>query len=135
MKKTLKILIIPFIIILCVSIYIIYLISHNQKYLDSIANCIKRNYDINEEITYTNKYTNYYIFTTKDRVIVINNEFLEVLNESIAIIKPKPDNQDLIYKTNKLMFEETIVKNDELIYRYYDATTGNFIKETVLEQK
>lgn len=135
MKKALKILSVPFIIVLCITIYIVYTVNHNQKYLDSITQDIKDNYQINEEITYSNKYNNYYIFTTDTRVIVLNNEYSEILNESIATIKNITNNQELIYKTNKLMFEETILENNNLIYRYYDATTGEFIKETVMEQR
>ena len=90
---------------------------------------------IDEEITYSNEYNNYYIFTTKSRVVVLNNEYVEILNESIATIKNRNDNQELIYKTNKLMFEETKLKKENLIYRYYDASNGEFIKETIMEKK
>jgi len=135
MKKTLKILSLPLIIILIISIYIIYLINHNKNHLNSISEDIKNNYQINEEITYSNKYNNYYIFTTNSRIIVLNNEYSEILNESIAAIHPKPDNQELIYKTNKLMFEETTIKDGKLIYRYYDAINGKFVKETVMEKQ
>ena len=135
MKKYLKILSIPFIIILCITLYIYYLVNHNQKYLDSITKNIKENYQIDEEITYSNEYNNYYIFTTKSRVIVLNNEYNEILNESIATIKNINDNQELVYKTNKLMFVEKELKKDNLIYRYYDASNNEFIKETVMEKK
>ena len=135
MKKILKILIIPFIIILSTILYIFYLINNNHKYLDSITKNIKDNYQINEKITYTNEYNNYYILTTKTKVIVLNNEYSEILNENIKTIKEKKENQELIYKNNKLMFEETNIKDDKLIYKYYDATNGEFIKETIMEQK
>ena len=135
MNKYLKILSIPFIIILCITLYIYYLVNHNQKYLDSITKNIKENYQIDEEITYSNEYNNYYIFTTKSRVIVLNNEYNEILNESIATIKNINDNQELVYKTNKLMFVEKELKKDNLIYRYYDASNSEFIKETVMEKK
>ena len=135
MKKTLKFISIPFIIIIFIIASIIYLTNHNNKYLDSITKNIKDNYQINEEITYSNKYNNYYIFTTKTRVIVLNNEYEEILNESIAIIKEKEDNQELIYITNKLMYEETTRDDNSLIYKYYDATTKEFIKETIMEMQ
>lgn len=134
-KKILKIVGIPLIIILIIFIYIASIVNNNKKYLDSITQNIKENYQINEEITYSNQYNNYYIFTTKTRVIVLNNEYSEILNESIATIQEIPKNQELIYKTNKLMFEETILKADKLIYKYYDATTKEFIKETVMERQ
>ena len=135
MKKVLKVLSIPFIIILIITIYTIYLVNNNKNYLNNIINNIKGNYKLDEEITYLNEYNHYYIFTTKTRVIVLNNEYEEVLNESIAIIKEKEDNQELIYKTNKLMYEETTGDDNELIYKYYDATTKEFIKETIMEMQ
>ena len=33
------------------------------------------------------------------------------------------------------MYEETIIKENNLIYRYYDASNGEFIKETVMEMQ
>ena len=135
MKKALKILSVPFIIVLCITIYIVYTVNHNQKYLDSITQDIKDNYQINEEITYSNKYNNYYIFTTDTRVIVLNYEYTELLNENITNIKERKDNQELIYKTNKLMFEETTTNDSKLIYKYFDASNGEFIKETIMEMQ
>ena len=135
MKKVLKVLSIPFIIILIIILYTIYLVNNNKNYLNNTINNIKENYKLNEEITYLNEYNHYYIFTTKTRVIVLNNEYEEVLNESIATIKEKEDNQELIYKTNKLMYEETTRDDNELIYKYYDATTKEFIKETIMEMQ
>ena len=135
MKKNLKIISIPLIIILLVILYISYLTNNNQNYLNNITKGIKDNYQIEDEITYSNKYNNYYIFTTKSKVIVLNNEYQEVLNESLSTIKNRTENQELIYKTNKLMFEETELKKNNLIYKYYDASTGELLKETTMEQQ
>lgn len=135
MKKTLKILIIPFIIILGITIYIVYLTNNNTNYIEKTLKNIKDNYQLNEEITYYNEYNNYYIFTTETKVIVLNNEYEEVLNESITNIKKRKDNQELIYKTNKLMFEETILDDNNLTYKYYDASNYELVKETVLEMQ
>lgn len=135
MKKALKILIVPFIIILGITIYTVYLTNNNTNYLDKTLKNIKDNYQINEKITYFNEYNNYYIFTADTRVIVLNNEYTEVLNENITNIKERKDNQELIYKTNKLMFEETTTNDSKLIYKYFDASNGEFIKETIMEMQ
>ena len=135
MKKTLKILIIPFIIILGITIYTVYLTNNNTNYIEKTLKNIKDNYQINEEITYYNEYNNYYIFTTKTKVIVLNNEYEEILNEDITNIKKRKNNQELIYKTNKLMFEETILDDNNLTYKYYDASNYELVKETVLEMQ
>ena len=135
MKKTLKILIIPFIIILGITIYTVYLTNNNTNYIEKTLKNIKDNYQLNEQITYYNEYNNYYIFTTETKVIVLNNEYEEVLNESITNIKKRKDNQELIYKTNRLMFEETILDDNNLTYKYYDASNYELVKETVLEMQ
>lgn len=135
MKKTLKILIAPFIIILGITIYTVYLTNNNTNYMEKTLKNIKDNYQINEEITYYNEYNNYYIFTTKTKVIVLNNEYEEILNEDITNIKKRKNNQELIYKTNKLMFEETILDDNNLTYKYYDASNYELVKETVLEMQ
>lgn len=134
MKKLLHIILVPIIIIIIVIIYMSYLSSSNQNYLDSITKDIKDNYKVEEEITYSNQYGNYYILTTKTSVIVLNKQYKEVLSENISTIKIKED-MELIYKTNKLMYEEKKIINKVLTYKYYDATTGEFIKETTMELK
>lgn len=135
MKKVIKLISIPLIFTLIVILYISFLTNNNQNYLDNITKTIKENYQIDEDITYSNFYNHYYIFTTKSRIIVLNNEYQEVLNESIATIKNKEEDQELIYKTNKLMFEEVEPNKNNITYKYYDASNGEFIKETVMEKK
>ncbi len=135
MKKLRNILIAVFILILAIILYLSYLSNHNQEYLDSITKNIQENYDISEEITYSNQYGNYYIFTTKSNVIVLNKEYKEVAKMNIGAIKTREEGMELIYKTNKLMYETSEVKGKILTYKYYDAKTGDFIKETTMEQK
>ena len=134
-RKIIKILSIPIFLILILSLYILYIVNNNNNYLENIKKNIKDNYQIKEEIIYLNEYNNYYIFTTKTRVIVLNNEYIEILNESISTIKENKDKRELIYKTNKLMYEEVIIKENSLIYKYYDASNGEFIIETVMEMQ
>ena len=118
MKKIIKLLALVIIIILTITIIMFSLINKNNKYLNSITKDIKSNYKLKSDITYSNKYGNYYIFTTSTKVIVLNKEFEEILS-----------------KDNKLMYEETILKNNKLTYKYYDATNNELIKETKMEQK
>ena len=53
----------------------------------------------------------------------------------IEILSNNKNNYPLIYKNNKLMYEETTREDNELIYKYYDATTKEFIKETIMEMQ
>ena len=114
---------------------ILFLNNKNQKYLDSITKNIKENYDIKENITYSNLYGNYYIFTTKKDIIVLNKEYEEILTKDIDVLTPNPNNYELIYKNNKLIYEETILKSNKIIYKYYDATTGKLLKQTNIKEE
>lgn len=135
MKKILKILLILVIILVIFILILFYINNKNQNYLDDISKNISENYKLDEEITYSNIYGNYYILTTNTKVIVLNKEYEEVLASNIDILQENINNYDLIYKNNKLMYEETILKNNQLIYKYYDATNNKLIKETTMEQR
>ena len=135
MKKILKIIGALLIVVLLGILFISYLTNHNEDYLDNMTKSIQENYDISEEIIYSNQYGNYYIVKTPSSVIVLNKEYQEVLKESSSVLAPNTNNYTLIYKTNKLMYENTIVKEDELTYEYYDAKTNELIKTTTMERK
>lgn len=134
MKHILKILF----LLLIISITIILILSNinknNNKYLDNITKNIKENYNIKEKITYSNLYGNYYIFTTKTKVIVLNKEYEEIKKFNIDILSNNKNNYQLIYKNNKLMYEETIKKKNKIIYKYYDATNNKLIKEISVKE-
>ncbi len=135
MKKVLRSILIIVIILIIGILYISFITNHNQDELNNITKSIKDNYSIKDEITYSNRYGNYYIFTTESDVYVLNNEYKEVYKKSINDLAENEDNFPIIYKTNKLMYEKTIRKKDKVVYEYYDALTGKLIKETTLERK
>ena len=64
MKKVFRSIIIIVIILIIGILYISYITNHNQDELNDITKSIQDNYSIKEEITYSNLYVNYYIFTT-----------------------------------------------------------------------
>ncbi len=135
MKKVFRSIIIIVIILIIGILYISYITNHNQDELNNITKSIQDNYSIKEEITYSNRYGNYYIFTTSSDVYVLNNEYKEVYKKSIQDLSENKENLPLIYKTNKLMYEKTIRKKDKITYEYYDALTNKLIKKTTLERK
>lgn len=135
MKKIIKI-IIPILILIVIYILVLSFINNkNENYMNQTLKNIKDNYPIKEKVTYSNIYGNYYILKTSNKIIVLNKEYEEILKEKIDVLAPNPNNYNLIYKNNKLMYEETILKKDKLIYKYYDANTSEFIKETNMEKK
>lgn len=135
MKKIIKIILLIIVLISLYLIVISFLTNKNKNYLDSITKDIKANYDLDEKITYSNLYGNYYILTTKKEVIVLNKEYEEILVKDIDILASNPNNYELIYKSNKLMYEETILDDTKLTYNYYDATTGKLLKETDMKEE
>ena len=135
MKKILKILLILIILLIIYLLTLLYINNKNNKYLTNLSDTIKENYKISSNITYVNFHNNYYIIKTKKQIIILNKEYDEILTDDINILAPNPKNYQLIYKNNKLMYEETTLKDNKLIYRYYDATTKEFIKETIMEMQ
>ena len=135
MKKVLRSILIIVIILIIGILYISYITNHNQDELNNITQNIKDNYSVKDEITYSNRYGNYYIFTTESDVYVLNNEYQKVYQKEISSLATNEENLPIIYKTNKLMYEKTIRKKDKITYEYYDALTGNLTKETTLERK
>ena len=135
MKKIFRSILVIIIVCIIGILYISYITNHNQDELDNIAVNIQENYSIQEQITYANRYGNYYIFTTNNHIYVLNKEYEEVLKENISVLAPNPENLSLIYKTNQLMYEKTIREDHTITYEYYDAKTGESIKKTTLERK
>ncbi|MDD5827310.1 MAG: hypothetical protein SO108_01870 [Bacilli bacterium] len=135
MKKVLRSILIIVIILIIGILYISYITNHNQDELNNITQNIKDNYSVKDEITYSNRYGNYYIFTTESDVYVLNNEYQKVYQKEISSLATNEENLPIIYKTNKLMYEKTIRKKDKITYEYYDALTNQLIKETTLERK
>lgn len=135
MKKFFRSILTIIILLIIVILYISYITNHNQEELDNIKDNIKENYNLKEDITYTNKYGNYYIFKTSTNIYVLNSEYKEILVEEISNLSSNNDNLEIIYKTNKLMYEKTTRKKNKIKYKYYDAKTGTLLKETTLERQ
>lgn len=133
-KTILKVVVVIIIIVLISVFSLSYTINKNSNYKSSIIKDIKANYHVAEPITYANYADNYYIFSTKDKVIVLNKEYQEILKEDINKLSPNSNKYELIYKTKKLMYEETILKDNKVTYNYYDAKTYKKSSSTTLEK-
>ena len=131
MKKAIKILIIPIIIVIICILSLSYTITKNKDYQDNMLKKIEKNYNINN-IDYLNYYNNYYIIKNKEDIIVLNNKYEEVLKEKISNIDT--NKYELVYRDKKLMYEETTLKKDKVIYTYYDIKSGKEINQTTLEK-
>ncbi len=132
-KKIIRIILLIIAIIVAGILSLSYTINNNNNYKNSIIKRINSHYHT-ENITYANTDGNYYIFTTKDNIIVLNKEYKEILKEKLNTLKEKKDNYEIVYRTNKLMYENKELKKSKLIYTYYDAKTGKYIKEIIMEK-
>lgn len=128
MKK--KILIITLIIIIVIPLSIvIYPITKNNSYQKKLLNNIYNNTDT-KDITYLNKDNNYYIIKTKEKVLVLDLNYEEKL--SIDIIKLQESSLELVYRRNNLYYEEKEIKENKIIYKFYNIETNNLEYETSL---
>lgn len=130
----LKVLGIIIVIILVAVFSLSYTINKNSNYQEKIIKEIKNNYSTTDNIEYANLYGNYYIFTTKEKVIVLNKEFKEVASEDKGQLAENKNDYQLIYKANKLMYEETILSKKAVTYKYYDSKTYKQLSKITLER-
>ena len=104
-------------------------VHSNDKYIDSIKSNITNKYKkIN--IDYVNEYGGYYIVVSNNNIIVLDFDYNEIIKDSVSNIKL--NKFDIVYKTNKIMYEETVLKNNKLIYNYYDIDSGKFMDSVIL---
>ena len=135
-KKIKKIRNIIILIVLAIFIFlgiVYYITSRSDNYQNRLVKQVKKHYDIEEKISLINKYENNYIIITEDKVIVLNKKYKELVKENLSDLATNSKKYRLIYKNNKLMYEETILKKDKVTYSYYDAKTYEIIDTVVLE--
>ena len=135
MKKIVKTIVCIAIIITFGIIYISYVTDHNIQEMNKLKTKIEKNYSLTEKIIYTNQYGNFYIIKTPTKVIVLEKNYKLVMEEDINKLSSDLSNLDLVYKTNKLMYEKKTNTKNKLKYKYYDAFSGNLLKETMLEMQ
>ena len=132
-RNVIRVVIIILIILLIVFFSLNYTINNNDSYLEDLSEEIGNNYQMHSNIINVNVYGGYYIVETDDEVVVLDKEYGEVFKESSSNLSANRSNYDLVYKTNKLMYEETVIKDGILTYNYYDAYNYEKINSIVLE--
>lgn len=119
MSKKYIIPLIIIIIIIAITIYI-YPSIQNDKYNQKLINNIYQNTNI-KDIKYLNKDNNYYIIKTNNQIKVLDLNYKEVytLDKNLIINQNLP----LVYRRNKLYYEERIQEKNKLTYNFYDIDT------------
>lgn len=125
-----KVLIISLIVITIVPfLIIIYPILKNNNYDKKLLNNIYDNTNITS-IIYLNKDNNYYIIKTKEKVLVLDLNYEEIL--SLDINKLQDSNLELVYRRNNLYYEEITKEEEKLLYKFYNVETGILEYQTSL---
>lgn len=122
-----KIIIFILVVFLIIFFSIFYLVEKNNKYIKIIEKEIKENYNIKDEIKYLNKSDLYYIIVTNKNLIVLDNNYQEIIKEDINKLKDYDKDKVIVYKLNKVMYEEKNVSKNKITYKYYDIYTNELI--------
>ena len=130
--KKFVIIIVSILIIILLSI--VYLGSNVNKYNSNLNKLIKDNYHVDNKLINVNKYDGYYILTTSANIIVLNSKYKEILKEDISKIK-ESNNMSIIYKNNRLMYLEKEKSKDKVIYKYYNPSNLELIKEITFRRQ
>jgi len=104
-------------------------IIKNRNYEKKLLNNIYENTEL-EDIIYLNKDNNYYIITTKEKIIVLDLNYEEKLSKDVTNLQDS--NLELVYRRNNLYYEEKIKEDDKIIYKFYNIETGVLEYETSL---
>lgn len=131
-KNIFKVLIVIGVILLIILFSLIWPVNSNKDYLEDLFRDIVSNYEIDGKVDYVNIYGGYYIIKTKDKVVVLDKEYKEVFVESNSKLVDNKNNYDLVYRNNSLMYEDAIVKDEEITYNYYDVYTYKFITSIII---
>ena len=123
MKKIITLFICLLIIIF---IFIIYMDNNDNRYDDKIKKDITDKTDI-KAIKYINKYDNYYIVADNNYVYIINNDYNELIRKDISLLHDNDNKYDIIYKDDYIMYFNNYMKDNVLVYEYYDINTYELI--------
>ena len=105
----------------------------NDNYYNNISKSIKDNY-ANINLYYVNKYNDYYIFLSDENYGVLDGEYNEIMLISKSLVHDNTNNYDVIYKDNKLIYQEEVLDKDKLMINYYDIYTYQLDKTITMRE-
>lgn len=101
----------------------------NNNYEKNMLGDIYNNTNI-KDITYLNKDNNYYVLKTKEKVLVLDLNYEEVL--SIDINDIEDSSLELVYRRNNLYYEEKVKDGSKITYNFYNVKTNELEYSTPL---
>ena len=93
----------------------------NNNYEKNMLGDIYNNTNI-KDITYLNKDNNYYVLKTKEKVLVLDLNYEEVL--SIDANNIEESSLELVYRRNNLYYEEKVKDGSKITYNFYNVKTN-----------
>ena len=109
-----------------------YVINNNSDYNNNLVKKVSNKYN-GGNIDNVNIYGGYYIVSYKDKIIVLDKEYKEIYKENTSKLADNEKGYDIVYKTNKLMYEETVVDDETLTYNYYDIHSYKLVNSIDLK--
>ncbi len=104
---------------------------NDRYYMDKLVNKITNNTDI-KTIDYVNYYDNYYIVIDDNYLYLLDDKYSEILKEDRILLYENSNNYDIIYKDGKFMYFTSILKDNKLIYRYYNLYDYELLDEVLV---
>lgn len=101
----------------------------NNNYEKNMLGDIYNNTNI-KDITYLNKDNNYYVLKTKEKVLVLDLNYEEVL--SIDANNIEESSLELVYRRNNLYYEEKVKDGSKITYNFYNVKTNELEYSTPL---
>lgn len=105
--------------------------NNNQKNINELNNLIVKKTNL-KNIKYINKYDNYYLVKDDEYLYIFDNKFKELLKIDNIIIHDNKNNYDIIYHDNKAMYLNDYLKDNKIVYEYYDLYDYKLIKKIVI---
>lgn len=127
-KKTKKKIIILFIsIILFLFVSMCIMIFFDNRYTDGIISDINKNTDI-QNIEYVNKYDDSYIVVNNEYLYLLNNNYEEITKIEKTLLHKNKNNYDIVYRDKTIMYMDSYKNKDGVIFEYYDIYKYELIK-------
>jgi hypothetical protein len=63
---------------------------------------------------------------------LLDDKYQELLRRDIYLINENDNNYEIIYKDDNLMYFNDYMKNDVLVYEYYDINTYKLINRVLV---
>lgn len=102
------------------------MVTNDSKYKSRLVKNIIKNTDI-KEVNYINKYDDYYIVMDKEYIYLFDLKYDEILSKDVTLVHDNDNKYDIIYKDGKLMYFNDYIREDILVYEYYDIDTYKLI--------